>query len=85
MHFGTPVLAFDCVFNRRTTEDAAAYFADAGGLERLLSTVTGDGLAANGAAITPPIRSVTAYAKLMFWLPSASRNPSVGGRGSPVR
>jgi glycosyltransferase involved in cell wall biosynthesis len=26
MHFGVPVLAFDCVFNRKATEDAAVFF-----------------------------------------------------------
>ncbi|MGF1834845.1 DUF1972 domain-containing protein [Photobacterium sanguinicancri] len=28
MHFGVPILAFDCVFNRYTTEDKALYFAN---------------------------------------------------------
>lgn len=32
MHFGIPVLAFDCVFNRHTTENQAVYFSDAGTL-----------------------------------------------------
>lgn len=36
MHFGVPVLAFDCVFNRYTTEGKAQYFAD---LEQLLAQV----------------------------------------------
>lgn len=29
MHFGTPVAAFDCSYNRYTTQDAAAYFHSA--------------------------------------------------------
>lgn len=37
MHFGTPVVAFDCSYNRHTTEDAAAYFSSA---EELASLVT---------------------------------------------
>lgn len=28
MHFGKPIIAFDCPFNRVTTEDRALYFAD---------------------------------------------------------
>ena len=32
MHFGVPVVAFDCGFNRHTTHGQAAYFADAAGL-----------------------------------------------------
>lgn len=32
MHIGHPVLAFDCVFNRLTTQDAASYFSDKAGL-----------------------------------------------------
>lgn len=32
MHFGVPVLAFDCVYNRYTTEGQALYFADKEGL-----------------------------------------------------
>ncbi len=36
MHFGIPIAAFDCVFNRATTEDRAAFFSDASGLSSLL-------------------------------------------------
>ncbi len=36
MHLGLPILAFDCVFNRQTTRDAAAYFGDGADLARLL-------------------------------------------------
>lgn len=36
MHFGLPVLAFDCEFNRATTEDKALYFSDADDLARLV-------------------------------------------------
>jgi glycosyltransferase involved in cell wall biosynthesis len=28
MHFGLPILAFDCNFNRHTTQHAAIYFRD---------------------------------------------------------
>jgi glycosyltransferase involved in cell wall biosynthesis len=37
MHFGMPILAFDCVYNRSTTEDAATYFAGARDLARLVT------------------------------------------------
>lgn len=40
MHFGKPVLAFDCDFNRATTEDRALYFQDAEGLARLIQTMS---------------------------------------------
>lgn len=45
MHFGVPVLAFDCLFNRHTTHDAALFFGTAAGLERQIR------------AITPPLAS----------------------------
>ena len=32
MHFGVPILAYDCVFNRYSTDDRAAYFEDADAL-----------------------------------------------------
>lgn len=32
MHFGVPILAFDCVYNRCTTDDEALYFGDADAL-----------------------------------------------------
>lgn len=35
MHFGIPVLAYDCVFNRHTTENRAHYFASADALAQL--------------------------------------------------
>lgn len=36
MFFGRPVLAYDCSFNRYSTDDRALYFSDAAGLRRLL-------------------------------------------------
>lgn len=35
MHFDKPILAFDCVFNRYSTQDAALFFKDAPSLRRL--------------------------------------------------
>ncbi|MEJ6390564.1 DUF1972 domain-containing protein [Gymnodinialimonas ulvae] len=35
MHVGKPVFAFDCIFNRQTTQGAARYFSDADDLARL--------------------------------------------------
>ena len=37
MFFGKPILAFDVVYNRATTDDKAYYFKDSNELERLLS------------------------------------------------
>jgi glycosyltransferase involved in cell wall biosynthesis len=37
MHFHRDILAFDCGFNRATTENRALYFRDSVGLERLLA------------------------------------------------
>jgi len=36
MHFGLPLLAFDCDFNRATTENKAFYFRDANELLHLV-------------------------------------------------
>lgn len=38
MHFGRPVLAYDCSFNRSTTENKAMFFRNAEELEYLIST-----------------------------------------------
>ena len=40
MHFGLPVVAFDCDFNRSTTQDRAIYFTDAESLRRLIARLT---------------------------------------------
>ena len=40
MHFGLPVLAYDCEFNRYTTEEKALFFADAVSLRRVMQTLT---------------------------------------------
>ncbi|NTW52158.1 MAG: glycosyltransferase family 1 protein [Chlorobiaceae bacterium] len=45
MHFGLPVFAFDCIFNRCTTDGKAIFFKDASALR-----VAIDGLEANVAA-----------------------------------
>ena len=42
MHFGMPVLAFDCVFNRNTTENKALYFTTADELAALLQNQSSD-------------------------------------------
>lgn len=51
MHFGLPVLAFDCDFNRATTEEKAWYFRDADELKRLVEMRDGASLRANGQAM----------------------------------
>lgn len=40
MHFGLPVVAFDCVYNRYTTEDRAAYFQSSSDLRTVISKET---------------------------------------------
>ncbi|MFA6290963.1 MAG: DUF1972 domain-containing protein [Victivallales bacterium] len=39
MHFGKAVLAFDCEYNRSTTEDKALFFGDSEELRRLIESV----------------------------------------------
>lgn len=51
MHFGIPVLAFDCAFNRFTTEEAAEFFADAQGLAALVEAMTPEQASGIGAAM----------------------------------
>ena len=47
MHFGKPVLAFDCIFNRRTTEEKAFFFKTSADLVHLMATIgTGEARAA---------------------------------------
>ena len=40
MHFGVPVVAFDCDFNRSTTEGKALFFRDAESLQQVLVSHT---------------------------------------------
>lgn len=42
MHFGKPVLAFDCDFNRSTAEDKAFFFKSSDDLVRLMETMKMD-------------------------------------------
>jgi glycosyltransferase involved in cell wall biosynthesis len=44
MHFGVPIIAFDCDFNRSTTEDKALFFRDAKSLQQTLGSLTEDEL-----------------------------------------
>ena len=46
MHLGLAVLAFDCVFNRETTEDSAWYFRDSEELCTRLKSLSSDDLIA---------------------------------------
>lgn len=48
MHFGKPVLAFDCSFNRATTEDRALFFKTDDDLLSLISEESEERLAAVG-------------------------------------
>lgn len=48
MHFGIPVLAFDCLFNRYTTDDKAIYFSDEESLRTKLAELGGSNSARLG-------------------------------------
>lgn len=39
MHFGLPILAYDCIFNRHTTDEKACFFCDAESLCNVLETL----------------------------------------------
>lgn len=49
MHFGIPVLAFDCAFNRHTTKNEALYFGTADELAQRLSDLADKRTAAVGS------------------------------------
>ncbi|SMY10365.1 DUF1972 domain-containing protein [Flavimaricola marinus] len=51
MHFGVPVFAYDCMFNRHSTDDKALFFSDAADLRAKLANTDPGTLAANGAAM----------------------------------
>lgn len=51
MHFGVPVVAFDCVFNRHTTDGKAWFFANADQLAALVDSSSADAANENGAAM----------------------------------
>jgi glycosyltransferase involved in cell wall biosynthesis len=42
MHFGLPILAYDCIFNRYTTENSAIFFKDSESLFQSLVTLDTD-------------------------------------------
>ncbi|HMW54787.1 MAG TPA: DUF1972 domain-containing protein [Accumulibacter sp.] len=48
MHFGIPVLAYDCNFNRKTTEEQAIYFKDAKELALAISAPNCDAFIETG-------------------------------------
>ncbi len=49
MHFGLPILAYDCIFNRYTTEDSAIFFKDAESLSSSLTILDADAATHIGA------------------------------------
>ncbi|MGF1843538.1 DUF1972 domain-containing protein [Vibrio clamense] len=51
MHFGIPIMAFDCNFNRYSTDNKACYFESSRDLVKLLNTNQVEDLEANGAAM----------------------------------
>ena len=51
MHFGIPVLAYDCAFNRHTTKNQALFFCSAAELITQLETVTKEQAVAVGSSM----------------------------------
>lgn len=51
MHFGIPIFAFDCIFNRHTTEDRALFFSGEESLKSILSQLDGDHVLLVGASL----------------------------------
>ena len=51
MYLGLPIAAFDCNFNRETTENKALYFQDAISLRTLVKEKTAESLAAVASAM----------------------------------
>ena len=64
MHFGVPVAAFDCVFNRYTTQGHAIYFADAQGLLEAVAALPGLEAAAAGARMREMARQDYTWSKV---------------------
>ena len=54
MHFGLPVLAYDCTFNRHSTEGQARYFGSAAELRSEIAALTTE----NGAVIGEAMREI---------------------------
>lgn len=57
MHFGVPVIAFDCAFNRYTTEDRALYFANCEELDGRLDELP---TSSDGSAMRKAMKSIAA-------------------------
>ena len=51
MFFGVPLLAYDVVYNRHSTEDSAIFFSDADSLSKLIGTITPEQAESCGAAM----------------------------------
>ncbi|EIV8617563.1 DUF1972 domain-containing protein [Vibrio vulnificus] len=51
MHFGIPIMAFDCSFNRYSTDNKATYFKTSNELINLLNISTNDSLSKNAKAM----------------------------------
>ncbi|KJS28784.1 MAG: glycosyl transferase [Desulfatitalea sp. BRH_c12] len=51
MHFGLPILAYDCIFNRHTTDGKALFFKDAPTLSAAVNALTSSEVAEVGASM----------------------------------
>ncbi len=80
MHFGIPVYAFDCVFNRYMTEERAQYFGDA---EALTCLITEDmpqqDRTANGSAMREIARRQYTWGKISEHYFSVLRSEAKNG------
>lgn len=63
MNLGLPVLAFDCIYNRATTEEKALYWKSAGELENLLLTAQ-NGLETAGKAMKEAAERLYTWQKI---------------------
>lgn len=51
MHFSVPIIAYDCTFNRHSTEDKALYFSNSDDLRKKLNSISEEELFENGLSM----------------------------------
>jgi len=90
MHAGLPIAAFDCVFNRATTENAAVYFTDQTSLRALVPALTAPDAAAQGARLADIAQrnyrwsDVTAAYFAVLGLPTSGADAAKASPGAPA-
>lgn len=86
MHFGRPILAYDCIFNRVTTEGLAAFFSSADDLAELARRVIAENMEEQGASLAKVAQRRFTWrrvAQLYFSLFRRLRSPETCGDASP--